>query len=172
MNNLRDKIKKITSDEPSNWKEKAQLRKNTPWLREYSSKIARRILSAIEGNKDLNQVKLAESLNVTPQQISKIVKGQENMTLETIYKLSKALNFELISFPEYKYSYAYSQTINSNDFLNEITNDSKRIFGNTTGVILQSIKAIEIEKTDLSSKIFVQALYTHNTTNQQTEING
>jgi transcriptional regulator with XRE-family HTH domain len=36
--------------------------------------------------------------------VTKIVKGKENLTLETIYKLSKALDVELISFPEYAYT--------------------------------------------------------------------
>lgn len=50
-------------------------------------------------------------LQVSPQRISKILKGQENLTLETIYKLSQVLNFELISFPEYKLSKPLWQTI-------------------------------------------------------------
>ncbi len=103
MNNFSDKIKKITSDAPSKWKENAEYRNNNKWLR-YSSQIARRILSVIEENNDLNQAKLAQALNVSPQQISKIVSGHENLTLETIHKLSMALGVELISFPEYKYN--------------------------------------------------------------------
>lgn len=98
-----DKIKAITSSFPSNWKEKAAFRIKNRWL-EYSSQIARRILAAIEDNKDLNQAKLAKALDVKPQQISKIVQGQENLTLESIYKISKALGVELISFPDYIYT--------------------------------------------------------------------
>jgi transcriptional regulator with XRE-family HTH domain len=104
MSNLKEKLKEIVGDEISKGAEKTHFRKNNPWLKEYSSQIARRILHAIGADKNMNQSKLAETLSVTPQQISKIVKGQENMTLETIYKLSKALNVELISFPEYEYS--------------------------------------------------------------------
>lgn len=103
MNNFKDKIKQIATNAPSKWKENAEYRKNNKWLR-YSSQIARRILAAIQEDKDLTQSKLAQSVNVSPQQISKIVKGHENLTLETIYKLSQALGIELISFPEYKYS--------------------------------------------------------------------
>jgi len=104
MSNLNDKLKDIVSTIPSNWKGNAEFRKANPWLREYSSQIARRILAVIEDDEDLNQTKLADLLNVKPQQISKIVQGTENLTLETIYKLSKGLGVELISFPEYKYS--------------------------------------------------------------------
>lgn len=110
MTNFSDNLNKIISKDSSGWKEKAQFRKANPWLKQYSSEIARRILSIIENKEKLNQTKLAETLNVSPQQISKIVKGKENLTLETIYKLSKALNFELITFPEYKYSTILNQT--------------------------------------------------------------
>lgn len=106
MKNFKEQIDKITdSENPSSWKEKAQARRSKPWLKQYSSQIARRILAIIGDREDLSQAKLAEALQVSPQQISKIVKGQENLTLETIYKLSKALDTELISFPQYKYSY-------------------------------------------------------------------
>lgn len=91
-------------NEKSSWSEKAEMRiRNKKWLR-YSSNIARRILSAIEDMPDMSQSILAEKIGVTPQYISKLIKGQENLSLETIAKLSDALSVELISFPEYKYS--------------------------------------------------------------------
>lgn len=101
---MKDKLNKLISHTKTEWKANAFARMNQPWLMYYSSQIARRVLSLIEDNEELNQRKLADTLNVSAQQISKIVQGKENLTLETIYKLSKALNFELISFPEYKYS--------------------------------------------------------------------
>jgi transcriptional regulator with XRE-family HTH domain len=103
MSNFKDKIDKVKSKTPSKWRQNAAFRLENRWL-EYSSQIARRILAIIRENDELNQTKLADMLGVTPQQITKIIKGKENLTLETIYKLSKALKFELITFPEYKYS--------------------------------------------------------------------
>lgn len=76
---------------------------NRKWLR-YSSNIARRVLAVLKDNKELNQTLLSDKIGVTPQYISKVLKGQENLSLETIAKLSMALDTELISFPEYKYS--------------------------------------------------------------------
>jgi DNA-binding XRE family transcriptional regulator len=93
----------VESSKPSRWKEQALYRRENPWL-VYSSQIARRILAIIQNRPDLNQSRLAEMLDVSPQQITKIVKGKENLTLETIYKFSKALDIELISFPEYAFS--------------------------------------------------------------------
>lgn len=107
-------IQNLTSIKASFWKQKAEERKMRPWLKEYSSKIARRIIAIIhEGDKELNQTKLAETLNVSRQQVSKILKGQENLTLESIYKLSKALDCELISFPPYRYNQKYDYEINA-----------------------------------------------------------
>jgi transcriptional regulator with XRE-family HTH domain len=75
--------------------------KNRKWLR-YSSNIARRILAAIEDRPDYTQAALAEELGVQPQYVSKVVKGKENLSLETIAKFSEVLGTELITFPEYK----------------------------------------------------------------------
>lgn len=123
MSDFKKNIQKITSDKPSDWKDRSNERLNKPWLKQYSSQIARRILSLIEGDEELSQVKLAKAVGVSAQQINKIIKGRENMTLETIFKLSKALNFELISFPPYKYSRpekystSYNLTIDSKSHL-------------------------------------------------------
>lgn len=102
--NLKEKLSGITTSEPSKAVEHLRQKEAKPWLRVYSTHIARRVLAILRENKDLNQGKLAESLNVSKQYINKMVKGQTNLTLETIYKLSKALNTELISFPQYEYS--------------------------------------------------------------------
>lgn len=90
------------------WSEESSLRqKNRKWLK-YSSNIARRILAAIEGNEKIkNQTDLAKLVGVKQQQISKILQGRENLTLETIANLSTALGTELISFPSYKDSFIY-----------------------------------------------------------------
>jgi transcriptional regulator with XRE-family HTH domain len=106
MKNLNDKIKEITSKTPSNWKRRAEFRKNNRWLI-YSAKIASRILAAIETKSDVNQAKIAKELQVSPQHVSKIVQGKENLTLESIYKISQVLGVELISFPEYKDTYDF-----------------------------------------------------------------
>lgn len=100
MNEINKKLKDLSIGISSKWKQNAENRLKNKWM-SYSSQIARRILFAINENEELNQTKLATTLNVSPQQISKIVKGRENMTLETIYKLSQALKVDLISFPKY-----------------------------------------------------------------------
>lgn len=109
----------------SNWSADAEFRiQNRKWL-DYSGKIARRILTAIKDDGELTQAELARKLDISPQQISKIVKGQENLTLETIAKLSDALNVDLISFPDYKHS--------KEIILEEETDKSKAARNSTSG---------------------------------------
>jgi ribosome-binding protein aMBF1 (putative translation factor) len=95
MNNLKEKLSKLASDQPSNWKEKAKFRReNREWLRK-SAAIAVRVLGALKAQ-GLSQKELAERMNISPQQISKIVKGHENLTLETITNLEIALDIQII----------------------------------------------------------------------------
>jgi transcriptional regulator with XRE-family HTH domain len=83
------------SDQPSDWKAKAKFRRdNRDWLKK-SAAIAVRVLDALKAQ-NLSQKVLAERMSISPQQISKIVKGQENMTLETISNLEIALGIQII----------------------------------------------------------------------------
>lgn len=94
-------IKKLISKKPSNWKEQAKFVRENPWM-EYSSQIARRIITLIK-DKDLTQAQLAELIQGKRQQVNRILQGKENLTLKTIYNLSRALDYELIAFPPYRY---------------------------------------------------------------------
>jgi ribosome-binding protein aMBF1 (putative translation factor) len=99
-----NKLSEIVSEEPSKWLEKAQQREaNRDWIIK-SAKIAVRILREIRDQKvtnNMSQKVLAEKLGVSPQYISKIVKGQENLSLDTICKIEKALGISLIEIPSY-----------------------------------------------------------------------
>jgi DNA-binding XRE family transcriptional regulator len=91
----------------SNYIENSAFRlKNKKWLK-YSSNIARRIYVALLSDQKMTQKQLAEIIDVKPQYISKVLKGQENLSLQTIAKISDALGVELISFPDYKYTKNY-----------------------------------------------------------------
>src|ERR1700744_4050447 len=95
MNNLKEKLSALTSEKPSDWKAKAQYRReNREWLKK-SAAIALQILNALKAQ-DLSQKELAQRLSISPQQINKIVKGQENLTLETISKLEIALGIQIL----------------------------------------------------------------------------
>ena len=88
------------SETPSMWREEAQWRRdNWSWLR-HSQKIAVRVLLQMK-QLGLIQKALAERMNCTQQYISKILKGKENMSLDTLSKLERALGITLILDEEY-----------------------------------------------------------------------
>lgn len=110
MSNSIERIKKAASKETSKWMDDAKWRKaNRDWLRK-SSKIAVKVLREIRAQKAINgmtQKKLAEEMGVSPQYINKVLKGKENLTLETISKLEAILGITLISVPIGKSSMEY-----------------------------------------------------------------
>lgn len=69
-------------------------KENRGWLKK-SAGIALLLLDVLD-NRKMSQSELAVKLKVSRQQISKILKGQENLTLETIAKLESVLGTELI----------------------------------------------------------------------------
>jgi plasmid maintenance system antidote protein VapI len=108
VENLIEKLAAITAGK-SSWLEQAKERSiNRPWLKT-SQAIAIRLNKALS-EKKMTQKMLANMLSVSPQHINKICKGQENLTLETIYKLEQALNIVLLSMPKYNNIYSYKTT--------------------------------------------------------------
>ena len=96
MNNI-EILKANQSATPSKWREKAEWRKeNCEWLKK-SQQIALTVLNIIGTPKLFSQVELAKEIGVSPQYISRLLKGTENLSLETITKLEKALNVELVT---------------------------------------------------------------------------
>lgn len=70
------------------------LKENWVWLR-YSYAIAVKASSRMR-ELGLTQQQLAEKMNCTQQHVSNLLKGQVNMTLETLAKLEQALDFDLV----------------------------------------------------------------------------
>jgi ribosome-binding protein aMBF1 (putative translation factor) len=110
MGTKRDILNMISSIQESDWQNEAKARQaNLDW-RKKSFRIAVRILRELRLQKESNgmtQKKLAELMGVTPQYINKVVKGQENLTLETIAKIEQALGITLIEVPSFEISPAY-----------------------------------------------------------------
>ena len=83
------------SKTPSRWREEAEWRRdNWSWLR-HSQKIAVKVLLQMK-QEGLTQKALAERMDCTQQYVSKILKGRENMSLDTLSKLEDALGISLI----------------------------------------------------------------------------
>ncbi|MEM0543334.1 helix-turn-helix transcriptional regulator [Flavobacterium sp. j3] len=91
----KEKFLNLVSEEQSNTLQNLKERKkNRAMLRE-SQSIAYKVLMRLETLK-WTQKRLAEKLEVTPQQVSKIISGKENLTLETLVKLQVVLEIPLL----------------------------------------------------------------------------
>lgn len=92
----RKRLEDFASSTPSRWRENATFRlENSRWLRR-SQKIAMEMLDRME-TLGVNQKELAQRMGCSPQYVSKILKGKENLSLETISKIEDALEMEFIS---------------------------------------------------------------------------
>lgn len=91
-----NKLEKIVTGESKEWIGKANFRKeNEEWL-DRSFKIALHVLSVLR-SQNITQKMLAEKMGVSFQYVNKIVKGGENLSLETISKIERALGIQLIT---------------------------------------------------------------------------
>lgn len=99
-----DKIKKQLVDQSikdDKWLVEAKERQeNEAWLN-VSSAIALTILAWLRKNK-MTQKELSQKLGYSPQYVNTIVKGSENLTLETIVKIEKILGIKLIEVPSFE----------------------------------------------------------------------
>lgn len=116
MNNKmtnKEKFLKIVSEDENKTLENIKWRNaNRLWLRA-SQEVALKVLLRLK-EFGWTQVFLAEKMEVSPQQISKIVKGKENLTISTIVKLQEILDIALLSSynnKKYAQSNQYEQTI-------------------------------------------------------------
>lgn len=95
MGKIAKKLSEYKSSTPSKWREEAEYRKmNKGWLR-YSQQIAMMMLDRME-ELHLTQKALAEKMGCSQQYISKILKGRENLSIETLCKIEDALQLSLL----------------------------------------------------------------------------
>lgn len=95
MNAIAEKLEKYSSETPSRWREEAEYRKaNRDWLR-YSQMIAVKMLGKMQ-ELGMTQKVLAEKMGCTQQYVSKILRGKENLSLETLCKIENALDIRLV----------------------------------------------------------------------------
>lgn len=90
-----DYLEAHQSETPSEWRKEAEWRhKNKAWLR-HSQHIAVMLLEYMK-REQLTQSAMAEKLGCTQQYVSKILKGTENMSLETLTKLEQVMDTPLL----------------------------------------------------------------------------
>lgn len=130
MDKVIDFLKAHESPTPSRWREEAEWRRaNREWLR-YSQYIAIRMLSRMD-ELHITQTILAEKMGCSQQYISKVLKGKENLSLETISKIESALDIDLVKsalsyVKEYDYSEPEERTVAESELEYEKQKKPKR----------------------------------------------
>lgn len=93
------KLREHASPTPSKWREEAENRRaNRAWMR-YSQYIAALMHKKMK-ELGINQKQLAEMLDCSQQYVSKVLKGHENLSLETLSKIECALGISIIKEEE------------------------------------------------------------------------
>ena len=67
---------------------------------QYSQAIAV-LMSRRMSELGMTQRMLAEKMNCSQQYVSKVLKGKENLSLETLFKIETALNLKLVCEPDF-----------------------------------------------------------------------
>ena len=92
---IASKLNEHQSSTPSKWRENARWRMdNRAWLR-HSQHIAMMMLDRMDELK-MSQKQLSELMGCSQQYVSKVLKGQENLSLETISKIEHCLGLQIL----------------------------------------------------------------------------
>ncbi len=95
MKKIVGRLKKHTSPTSSKWREELEyMEASESWLW-HSQRIAMQMLDKMDET-GITRKQLAERMKCSPQYISKVLKGRENLSLETLSKIEKALGIFII----------------------------------------------------------------------------
>lgn len=92
----KEKFLALVSEDTNNTMDYIRERINKRSQLRESARIAWKVLDKLE-ELGWSQKDLAEKMEVSPQQVNKIVKGQENLTLATLVKLQEILSIPLLA---------------------------------------------------------------------------
>ena len=93
------RLSRYQSSTLSEWRDEEDRRRQAKaegWLL-YSRKIAIKIALAMK-QQNLSRQDVADRMGCSPQYVSRLLKGEENLSLETICKLEKALNISILQY--------------------------------------------------------------------------
>ena len=134
-----EKLNSLISEKKSGWLDKAKWREeNETWL-DISFSIAVKILGALRENKKIgafpkNQKELAEAMDCSPQYVNKVLKGAENLQLETIAKIGKILNIQLIKVPKAEKIQKSSASVTWTEYHEEFISTQKLVRKNKNAI--------------------------------------
>lgn len=89
-----NKLKEISSPEPSPWLDEARKRRENKQGFKKSYLTAVQILRTLR-ERGMTQKELALKMNVSPQVVNKWIKGKENFTYDTIAKIEEVLGINI-----------------------------------------------------------------------------
>ena len=93
------RLSRYRSDIPSEWRDEEEKRRSAKkqgWL-QYSRRIAIKIAMEMKWQ-GLTRQDVATRMGCSPQYVSRLLKGEENLSLETICKLEDALNVAILQY--------------------------------------------------------------------------
>ena len=145
----KEKFLQLVSGEDTNTLAEVRKRiENRSMLRE-SQQIALKVLMKLD---DLgwSQRDLAKAMEVTPQQITKIVSGKENLTIETQIKLQHILDIPVLaSYYENKMTEMDQWIVTIEKRVEKIVAQAFEYSNN-----YQSTKVLKLERTDYSQEYY------------------
>lgn len=145
----KEKFLALVSEEDSGTLERNKERIRKRAMFRESQQIALKVLMKLD---DLgwSQKDLAKAMDVTPQQITKIVSGKENLTIETQIKLQIILDIPILA------SYYESKMAEMNQWIVTIEKRVEKIVAQAFEYSsnYQSTKVLKIERTDYSHEYY------------------
>lgn len=93
------RLSRYQSPTPSTWREDEEATRRAKaegWL-PYSRKIAIKTAMAMK-RQNITRSDVASRMGCSPQYVSRLLKGEENLSLETICKLENALNVPILQY--------------------------------------------------------------------------
>ena len=139
MNKTLDFLRANAHNSENGFVSKAQyLQDNWEWLK-YSYAIAIKVRHRMR-DLGITQKDLAEKLECTQQHISVLLSGKANMTLETLAKLEKALQVDLIGCGLEDFLYPFSEEQPTQAFLNDSAGSENTLNGIKTSALVDGYK--------------------------------
>lgn len=92
---IKDRLKVLCGSNDSEWRKKAEWRRDNGFWLKKSGKIALSILNVMI-KKGIGKKELADSLGISVGQLHKYLSGDENMDLKTICSFEKILGKDII----------------------------------------------------------------------------
>lgn len=120
-------IKELSKGRISSWANKSKHRlENKHWLIR-ATYVATQILDEMKRS-EITQISLADRLHVSKQYISKVLKGEENLTLDTIGRFEAALGIKIkLDIPVFEFDIALCDNKLSINLYNHKTMSPEKI---------------------------------------------